>query len=83
MERGIDFEKERYPFKVIIDKVAALSWKHFFNNPDGTVMSRVQELYADVLNDINNQAIVKGMLVLFSQYNINSFYGLRDIGQGE
>lgn len=46
-------------------------------------MSIIREFYANVLDIVDDKAIVRGVFVLFDAYDINAFYGIKDIGQEE
>lgn len=83
MEYGRKFEVKQYTFEGIIDKIPTLNRKEFVKIPDVAIESIVWEFYANVPDAIDNKATVRGVLILFGLSDINTFYGLRDVGQGK
>lgn len=67
-------------FERIIGKIVALGWKLFIKNPHTTLELIVQKFYANVLDVVNNMAMVRGVQVLFGPLISILFYGLINIG---
>lgn len=55
----------------------------FIEETEANIESIVQEFYASVYDAIDNQETVWGIQVPFGPSDINSYYGLMDVGQGE
>lgn len=66
-----------------MDIIVVFGWRWFVKSLEATFESVVWEFYANVLNAINNRVKVLGVQVLFGSSDINSYYSLIDVFQGE
>lgn len=60
-----------------------LGWKRFVKSLEATIVFIFWEFYANVLNAINNKITISRVQFLFSPSDINVYYGLMYVGQGE
>lgn len=51
--------------------------------PRVIIMSIGKTFYANVPNVVDNKAIIRGELVPFDAFDMNSFYGMRYVKQGK
>lgn len=46
-------------------------------------MSIVREFYVNVLDAVDDKAMVRDLIVYFGTFDINLFYDIKDVGHGE